>query len=80
MALRDRIVLSALGGGALVALVLWLRVSPWPAMVVVLLAVVVAAVAYRLEPPRIDLDGLPLTADKDETADAPARTSGRVDQ
>ena len=55
--MRDRVVLWVLGAGALIALTVWLRIGPWPAMVVGLVALLLASVAYRIEPPRIDLDG-----------------------
>jgi len=75
MAVRDRVVLAALGGGAVVAAVLWVALSPWAALVAVLLALVVASIAYRVEPPRIDLDGLPARAEEDAGS-----RSARTDQ
>jgi hypothetical protein len=72
---RDRVVRWVLCGGAVLALLTWHLLGPWPAMILVVLAVVAAAVTYRIEPPRIDLDGTPwLTdpADPAETAEAEA--------
>lgn len=46
-----------LGCGAVAVLLTWYCIGAWPAMALVLLALVAAAVVYRIEPPRIDLDG-----------------------
>ncbi|WP_133767522.1 hypothetical protein [Amnibacterium kyonggiense] len=56
MALRDRVVLWALGSGSVLSLLAWHFVHPWAALVVGLLALAVAGIAYRIEKPRIDLD------------------------
>ena len=57
--MRDRVVLWVLGCGALAALAAWHVIGPWPAIVLVALAVMGAALVYRIEPPTIDLDGTP---------------------
>jgi hypothetical protein len=57
--MRDRVVRWLLGGGGVLALLAEFSIGPWPAMVLVLLSLVGAAVVYRVEPPRIDLDGTP---------------------
>ena len=55
MAVRDRVVRWALGLGAVLALSAWHFVGPWASLVLVVLALGVAAVAYRIEAPRIDV-------------------------
>src|ERR1700712_4799034 len=59
VAMRDRVVRWVLGGGGVLALLVGFFIGPWPAMVLALPAPVGAAAAYRVEPPRIDLDGTP---------------------
>jgi hypothetical protein len=66
VALRDRVVRWVLGCGGVAAVLAWFVVGRWPALVLIALTVVGAAVVYRIEPPRIDLDGTPWL---DETAD-----------
>lgn len=70
--MRDRVVRRVLGCGALVAVLTWRFVGEWPAMVLVVLAIVVAAIVYRIEPPRIDLHG------SHGREDARGRSSSRV--
>jgi hypothetical protein len=70
VALRDRVVLWVLAGGAGLALLSWHLVGPWAAMVVLVLALVAAAVAYRIEPPRIDLNGSPTWTDRPSAHEA----------
>jgi hypothetical protein len=78
VAVRDRVALWALAGGALAAVAAWRLVGPWPAMVVGVLAVLVACMAYRVEASRIDLDHLPLD---DEGSRGPASASAaEIDQ
>lgn len=55
VATRNRVVLWALGAGALMVVVTWQLVGPWPAMAVGIVAVLIASVAYRIERPNLPL-------------------------
>jgi hypothetical protein len=80
VAVRDRVVLWVLGCGGIAAFLAWRLIGPWPGLVLILLAVVVAAVAYRIEAPRIDLHGSPTWVD-DAAGDAQADSrSETIDQ
>ena len=54
MTLRDRLVLAIVGGGALGVLGAGMLGGPWPALVLGVVVVLVAAAAYRIQPPRFD--------------------------
>jgi hypothetical protein len=62
VATRNRVVLWALGAGALLAVVTWQLVGPWAAMAVGIAAVLAASVVYRIERPNLPL--------RDDPADA----------
>jgi hypothetical protein len=83
VAVRDRVVLWVLLVGGAVALLTWRSVGPWPAAVLGVAALLVASVAYRIEPPRSDLGGEPPTfetvAGPVAEAVAPSRQE-RIDQ
>jgi hypothetical protein len=51
--LRDRVVLVIVVGGVLAVLAVARLAGAWPALVLGLLVVVAAGVAYRVEPPRL---------------------------
>ena len=59
MAVRDRVVLCTVAVGACASLVGWQVLGRWPALVLLILAIAAASIAYRIEPPRIDLGELP---------------------
>jgi hypothetical protein len=46
----------SLASGVLLAVVAWQVVGPWASLVAALLALTAAAVAYRIEVPRIDVE------------------------
>jgi hypothetical protein len=77
VAVRDRVVLWVLMVGAVLGLLAWCRLGPWIALVTVLAALLVASVAYRVEPPRIDLDRPLPPLEREEGVSAP---SSRADQ
>ncbi len=75
--MRDRVVVWALTSGAGIGLLAWCRLGPWIGLLPVLAALLVASVAYRVEPSRIDLDRpLPPLEREDDVAVA----SSRADQ
>jgi hypothetical protein len=55
VATRNRVALWALCSGALLAIATWQLVGRWPALIVGIVAVLAASVAYRIEPPRMPL-------------------------
>jgi len=63
--------------GAAIGLLAWSRVGPWVALLTVLAALLVASVAYRVEPSRIDLDRPLPPPEREEGVSAP---SSRADQ
>lgn len=75
VAVRDRVVRWMLGCGAVAALLTWYWVGAWPALAVVLLALVGASVVYRIEPPTIHLD-----APSDDDADRERSRSRAADR
>ena len=77
MVVRDRVVRWVLACGALAALLAWHFVGAWPAMAIVLLTLIGASIAYRIEPPKIDLHGSPWI---DDAADRDRSRSSVVDQ
>src|SRR4051812_1436635 len=52
VAVRDRVVLWVLGCGAPGTLLAWRLLGPWPGMLLLIATLLVAALAYRIEPPR----------------------------
>ncbi len=56
MTVRDRVVRWTLSLGAVIALLAWHLAGPWASLVLVLLALGVAAAAYRVDAPRIDVE------------------------
>jgi hypothetical protein len=62
VATRNRVVLWALGVGALLAIATWQLVGPWAAMAVGIVAVLVASVAYRVERPNLPMGDDPADA------------------
>ena len=82
MGVRDRIVIALLISGAVISVALWGAGAPWAALVIVLLALGAAAVAYRIEAPRIDLDHPASWASAPTSEDSSsARSPGeRIDQ
>lgn len=79
MALRDRVVLWVLAAGAASALPAWRFLGPWVGLVLIVVALLVAAAAYRIEPPRIGLDGTPGRLE-DERAEVGAQEPTAVDR
>jgi hypothetical protein len=56
VAARDRVVRWSLASGVLLAVLAWHFVGPWASLASLLLALATAAVAYRIEAPRIDVE------------------------
>jgi hypothetical protein len=80
VAVRDRVVLWVLAGGGIAAFLCWRLLGPWPGLILILVTVLVAAVAYRIEAPRIDLHGSPTWVD-DAAGDAQSDSrSETIDQ
>jgi hypothetical protein len=79
VAVRDRVVLGALLGGAVAAVLLWRVGGPVPSLLVVVLAVLVACAAYRVEAPRIDLTGTPWLDGEGAPAEQEARAAERAE-
>ncbi len=77
MTVRDRVVRWALGVGAVLALLAWHLAGPWASLVLVLLALGIAAAAYRVEAPRIDVEHPIAWRDASAEASPPPE---RVDQ
>ena len=76
---RDRVVLCVLVVGIFLGLLAWAPLGPWAALLPILVALLVASFAYRVEPPRIDLDGPlpPLGSEEDAVASSSSGVSRR---